>query len=62
MGIDIKSPEVEVRESRLGSITGFAGTAGELCDSYKKANYATEEEVLANASGAAREMHFVSWL
>ncbi|NLU07577.1 MAG: nitrogenase [Clostridiales bacterium] len=36
MGIDIKSPEVEVRESRLGSITGFAGTAGELCDSYKK--------------------------
>lgn len=35
MGINIKSPEVEIRESRLGSITGFAGTAKELCNRSK---------------------------
>ena len=36
MSINIKSPEVENRESRLGSITGFGGTAKELCDKSKK--------------------------
>jgi nitrogenase molybdenum-iron protein alpha chain len=36
MSINIKSPEVENRESRLGSITGFGGTARELCDKSKK--------------------------
>lgn len=28
--VNIKSPEVQIREVRLGSITGFEGTAGEL--------------------------------
>ena len=32
MGINIKTPEVEIREVRLGSITGFGGTAKELCN------------------------------
>jgi nitrogenase molybdenum-iron protein alpha chain len=32
VSINIKSPEVVIRESRLGSITGFGGTAKELCD------------------------------
>lgn len=35
MSINIKSPEVEIRESRLGSITGFAGNAKELCRASK---------------------------
>lgn len=29
--IDLKSPEVQIREQRLGSITGFYGSAAELC-------------------------------
>jgi nitrogenase molybdenum-iron protein alpha chain len=28
--INLKAPEVQIREVRLGSITGFEGTAGEL--------------------------------
>lgn len=36
MSINIKSPEVEVRESRLGSSNGFVGTAKELCHKSKK--------------------------
>lgn len=35
LNINIKSPEVEIRESRLNSITGFGGTARELCDKSK---------------------------
>lgn len=36
MSINIKSPEVEIRESRLGSSNGFVGTAKELCDKSRK--------------------------
>lgn len=36
MKINIKSPEVEIRESRLGSSNGFVGTAKELCDKFRK--------------------------
>lgn len=36
MGINIKSPEVEIRESRLCSNNGFSGTAKELCHKSKK--------------------------
>lgn len=36
MSINIKSPEVEIREIRLGSITGFGGTAKGLCNRSKK--------------------------
>lgn len=36
MGINIKTPEVEIREIRLGSITGFGGTAKGLCDKSKR--------------------------
>jgi len=36
VSINIKSPEVEIRESRLGSITGFYGNAKDLCDKSKK--------------------------
>lgn len=33
--VNIKSPEVEIRERRLGSITGFYGSASELCNKSK---------------------------
>lgn len=34
MGVDIEKVSVEVRERRLGSITGYKGTASDLCESY----------------------------
>lgn len=35
MSVNIKSSEVEIRETRLGSITGFYGSASELCNGSK---------------------------
>lgn len=39
MSINIKSPEVEIRESRLGSSNEFVGTAKELCHKAKKSRF-----------------------
>lgn len=36
--INLKSPEVQIREVRLGSITGFEGTAGELVKCARSGN------------------------
>lgn len=36
VSINIKTPEVEIREIRLGLITGFNGTAGGLCNKSRK--------------------------
>lgn len=36
MGINVRLPEVEIRESRLDSSNGFVGTAKELCHESKK--------------------------
>lgn len=35
MSINFKIPEVEIRESRLGSITGYVGTTSDLCKKSK---------------------------
>jgi nitrogenase molybdenum-iron protein alpha chain len=35
LSINIKSPEIKIRETRLGSITGFFGNASQLCEMSK---------------------------
>ena len=53
MSLNIKSPEVEIREARLGSITGFAGTAKKLCNKSKKNKLCERKRTFSQCLGCS---------
>jgi nitrogenase molybdenum-iron protein alpha chain len=53
LSINIKSPEVETRESRLGSITGFGGTAGQLCSSSRNGKLCDKRRSFSQCLGCS---------
>ncbi|MHC6180486.1 nitrogenase component 1 [Clostridium sp. JNZ X4-2] len=53
MSINIKSPEVEIRESRLGSITGFGGSAKELCSKSKSGKLCEKRRSFSQCLGCS---------
>ncbi|MBC2580723.1 nitrogenase component 1 [Clostridium sp. DJ247] len=53
MSINIKSPEVQIREKRLGSITGFSGTAKELCNRAKEGRLCDKSRSFSQCLGCS---------
>ncbi|MGD0818909.1 MAG: nitrogenase component 1, partial [Methanomassiliicoccales archaeon] len=53
MSINLKAPEVVVRETRLGSITGYEGTAKDLCDSSKGGRLCDRERSFSQCLGCS---------
>lgn len=58
--INLHRAEVLIREIRLGSITGFEGTAGELVSCAHKGEL-SDSTASASAWAAAQEMHFANY-
>ncbi len=56
--INIKSPEVQVREVRLGSITGFEGTAGELVRCARAGNLQDKSRSFSQCMGCSSRNAF----
>jgi len=53
VSINIKAPEVVIRENRLGSITGFAGTAKELCESSESKRLCDRKRTFSQCLGCS---------
>jgi nitrogenase molybdenum-iron protein alpha chain len=51
--INLKAPEVQIREVRLGSITGFEGTAGELVDAARSGKLADTSRRFSQCMGCS---------
>lgn len=50
MSVDIKKPSVEIRERRLKSITGYNGTAADLCTSYDNKTLCNRERTFTQCT------------
>ncbi|MFL0196386.1 nitrogenase component 1 [Clostridium sp. WILCCON 0269] len=53
INIKLQSPEVEIRESRLGSITGFYGDASELCSMAKEGRLCDRKHFFSQCLGCS---------